>query len=141
MKEKEIKDFIKNEFEGIKEYDIYGPFWSARNLAKLYGYKSFKESKKVIELAILTCKKGRISVEDNFEYVHELAPECRIGDGTREDYKLSEIACFLIASNADSSKKPVLLMQNYLVLSTMKAEAAEKAMREFKMPSFNKEEC
>lgn len=115
------------DFEITKKFDIDGiEYWEARELMKLLGYGKWQHFQKVIDKAIISCKKSGQSPNYHFTYVSK---KIKIATGSAkeavrniEDYKLSRYACYLIAQNGDSRKKQIALAQTYFAMQTRRQE-------------------
>lgn len=85
-----------------------GSKWYATDLQIALEYATWASFKSVIDRAITACTKANMDVALNFERVQ------REQDGVEfEDYKLSRLACYLIAMNGDTEKAGVALAQTY----------------------------
>jgi len=112
-------------FDSIKEINEQGhEEWSARRLQPLLGYGAWHRFLKVIETAMIAAKLSGHDVEANFSLSGEVS-------GTRGpsrlDYRLSRLACYLIAMRGDSHKKPIAHALTYFAFQTRKQEIAEQA--------------
>lgn len=97
-------------------------FWYARDLMKMMGYQSYDSFYRVINKAIGACTSLAIAVTENF------IQDERLIDGKKVlDYQLSRFACYLIAMNADSSKREVAAAQAFFARV---AEAFSQFVRE-----------
>ena len=118
-----IENYNENIFETIKYIDEDGnEYWSARDLQKILEYKEWRNFKKVIDSAIISCLNSNSIVGDHFVEFNKMV---EIGSKTKrkiQDYKLSRYACYLIVQNADPSKEVVALGQTYFAIQTRKQE-------------------
>ncbi len=114
-------------FESIKHIDDEGKeYWDARELSKVLQYTEWRNFKKVINRAIISCENSNVMVNDHFVDVNKMV---EIGSGAlreQDDYKLSRYACYLIAQNGDSRKKVIAEAQTYFAVQTRKQELSEK---------------
>ena len=114
-------------FESIKHIDDEGKeYWYARELSKVLQYTEWRNFKKVINRAIISCENSNVIVNDHFVDVNKMV---EIGSGAlreQDDYKLSRYACYLIAQNGDSRKKVIAEAQTYFAVQTRKQELSEK---------------
>ena len=114
-------------FENIKHIDDEGKeYWYARELSKVLQYTEWRNFKKVINRAIISCENSNVMVNDHFVDVNKMV---EIGSGAlreQDDYKLSRYACYLIAQNGDSRKKVIAEAQTYFAVQTRKQELSEK---------------
>ena len=88
------------DFDSIKQTNVYGmEFWSARDLMPLLGYgKNWRNFSTAIEKAKVSCQENGQPVENHFDSSIKMVT---IGSNTArevEDYLLSRLACYLIAS-------------------------------------------
>lgn len=122
----DIVNYSEQTFESIKHINEYGQeYWTARELLKVLDYNEYRFFKKVINKAIEACKSSNNSVSDHFVQVHEMV---LIGSEAKrkiEDFQLSRYACYLIAMNGDSRKKPIALAQTYFAVKTRQQELIE----------------
>lgn len=107
--------------ESVATFEDFGNdnglrYWWASWYCSVLGYASMKSFEKVIERAIKACMTAGISWDEDFRK-ETLLDE----DGKhRVDWKLSRMACYLVAMNADSKKPAVGRAQVYF------AEQVEK---------------
>ncbi len=113
--------------EQIKRQNSSGiEFWSARDLQKALGYSRWAGFLPVIKKAINSFQNSPTAAfstqNDHFRQVVQMV---EIGSGAQkptEDYELSRYACYLIAQNGDSRKRPIALAQSYFAIQTRKQE-------------------
>lgn len=83
-------------------------YWDAWTLMRNLGYESYVSFKNVILKAISSCAKLGIETHEAF------TPETVIEEGrTRNTYRLTRFACFLITLHADESKPQVAAAKIY----------------------------
>jgi DNA-damage-inducible protein D len=115
-----------NTFERIKKVNQSGAeFWSARDLARVLEYLSFRNFQPVLEKAKEACAKSGHTVNDHFAEIRNMVD---IGSGAQrgiEDWALSRYACYLVIQNADPSKPLVALGQSYFAVQTRRQELAD----------------
>ena len=114
-----------NIFESIKHIDEFGnEYWEARELQKVLEYKEWRNFKKSLEKAIVSCEVSNYKVSDHFVEFNKMV---KTGDSQRkiEDYKLSRYACYLIVQNGDTKKEVIALGQTYFAVQTRKMELTE----------------
>jgi prophage antirepressor-like protein len=83
---------------------------SARDLAKILGYRQYNKFLNVIQKAEEACRNSGQTVEDHFTHMSEMV---RIGSGAKRRFDtvfLSRYACYLIVQNADPEKPIVALV-------------------------------
>jgi DNA-damage-inducible protein D len=116
-----------NTFERIKRISAEGhESWSARDLARVLEYLSFRNFEPVIDKAKEACAKSGHAVADHFAEMRNMVG---IGSGAQrevEDWALSRYACYLIIQNADPTKPLVALGQTYFAVQTRRQELADE---------------
>ncbi|ELS01203.1 hypothetical protein Xen7305DRAFT_00009050 [Xenococcus sp. PCC 7305] len=118
-----MQDLIKNSeqspFDSIKRYDQYGSeFWDGRDLMPLLGYRKWERFSSVIKKGIISATAQDLDVDSNFEHF----PEEGSVKTLRENYRLTRVACYLIAQNGDVRKSEIALAQGYFASQTVRAE-------------------
>ena len=115
-----------NTFERIKRVSPDGhESWSARELARVLEYLTFRNFQPVIEKAREACAKSGHVVAD---HIAEMRNMVDLGSGAQrevEDWALSRYACYLVIQNADPSKPLVALGQTYFAVQTRRQELAD----------------
>lgn len=107
------------DFDSIRQTNVYGAeFWSARDLAPLLGYTSWRNFDIAISRAKATCEQSSQSIVDHF--VGAIKPITGGKGATQnvKDYHLSRYACYLIAINGDPRKPEIAAAQTYFVATT-----------------------
>ncbi len=109
----------KTIFEQIKQTDENGnEFWNSRKFAKVIEYTDYRNFLKVVDKAIIACKKS--GYKPNYHIV-EFNDMIEVGKGAKrptKSLKLSRYACYLIVQNADPSKEIVAQGQTYFAVQT-----------------------
>ena len=118
-------------FDKIKQNnDRTEEFWSARDLQKTLGYTSWKKFETVIKRAKTSFNTSGLGVSNNInDHFAQVDKMVEIGSNASreiEDYHLSRYACYLIAQNADPSKKPVAIAQAYFNIQTFRQEQLDR---------------
>lgn len=118
-------------FDDIKQTDNKrGEFWSARDLQKILDYDKWENFYKVIKKAKLSFNTSGLNVSNTInDHFLEARKMVELGSGAIrevEDYQLSRYACYLIAQNADPSKKPVAIAQAYFNIQTFRQEQFDR---------------
>ncbi len=115
-------------FERIKRARPSGEeYWSARDLARVLEYLSFRNFEPVIARAKEACLQSGHTVVD---HIAEMRNMVGIGSGAcreLDDWALSRYACYLVIQNADPSKPLVALGQTYFAVQTRRQELADDA--------------
>lgn len=123
----ELEIYNANPLESIKNIDKYGnEFWYANELQTLLDYKNWKNFKKVIEKAKTACKNSGNNVFDHFGSADKMISNNSNTQQSKNDYKLSRYACYLIAQNGDSRKKAIAMVKTYIATQTRKQELLEQ---------------
>jgi len=114
-------------FENIKHIDENGiEFWYARELQIALDYKQWRRFAQVIDKAKESCKSSGVNISDHFANIGKMV---QIGSGAEReqaDYKLTRLACYLIAQNGDPRKAIIGLAQLYFAVQTRKQEITER---------------
>ena len=122
-----ITNYNKTIFESIKHIDEFeNEFWYARELQRVLDYKEWRNFKKVIDMAIKSCKHSKNNILDHFVEVNKMVSIGSNAYRKQSDYKLSRYACYLIAQNGDSRKEVIALAQTYFAIQTRKQELFEE---------------
>src|SRR6266571_927237 len=110
-------------FDSIKKTSPTGTeYWMARELQGVLGYTTWERFDDVIQKAKMACEGAGVGVENQFLPSEKMV---QIGSGAQRavtDYFLSRYACYLIAMNGDSTKRPVSAAQNYFAIQTRRQE-------------------
>lgn len=114
-------------FEDAAHIDDEGTeFWEARDLQELLGYSKWDSFLDVVEKAKRACEASGQAVQDHFADVRKMVP---IGSGAGRDIpdiRLTRYACYLIAQNGDSRKKPIAFAQTYFAIQTRRQEIRDE---------------
>jgi DNA-damage-inducible protein D len=113
----QFEDAAQNE-EGVE-------FWKARNLQTLLGYDKWDNFLKVIGKAKNACESSGHKVSDHFLEVGKVIESGKGAQQTILDIQLTRYACYLIAQNADSRKRPVAFAQTYFAIQTRRQELSD----------------
>jgi DNA-damage-inducible protein D len=116
-------DRLITRFEDASQMDDDGiEFWDARDLQELLGYANWVNFLEVVNKAKEACKQSGQAVANHFADVSKKVP---IGSGAERDVpdiRLTRYACYLIAQNGDSRKKPIAFAQTYFAIQTRRQE-------------------
>jgi len=117
---------MQSDFEQIKKKSADGQeYWSARDLATALGYSTWQKFSRIINKALLVAKNRGMNVGEHFNQNVEMV---KLGSGAYrevENFRLSRIACLIIAENADSKKSQVQTARVYFKEQTTTAELVE----------------
>jgi DNA-damage-inducible protein D len=110
----------KPDFDSIKQTNVYGTqYWSARDLMPLLGYgNNWRNFETALNKAIMACEESGQRKENHFDASIKMVP---IGSGAERelsDYRLSRLACYLVAMNGNPRKTEIAAAQNYFAVST-----------------------
>jgi len=128
MNDKTLDEFIKRLEEKSHKDENGIEFWYARQLQDILEYGKWDNFKNVINKGIEACNGVDVSVEENFqEVIPNVGNNSEGGRPINQDYKLSRYACYLIAQNADATKKKIVAFaQTYFAVQTRRQELADK---------------
>ena len=122
-----LQNYQENIFEKIKHVDEIGlEYWCARELMKVLEYTQWRNFKKVIDKAIISCELSKNNIKYHFAEVSKTIIMPKNAQKMVQDYKLSRYACYLIVQNANPSKEVVALGQTYFAVQTRKMELTEE---------------
>ncbi len=110
-------------FEGIALLNLYDePYWSARDLAPLLGYKKWQRFEDAIKRAIDSCRTNGNAVEQHFVATVKMSDIGNNAQREAKDWHLSKYGCWLIAMNGDVRKPEIAAAQAYFLVSTAENE-------------------
>lgn len=119
-------NYTESLFESIRHVNEYEEeFWYARELQIALEYKEWRNFKKVLDKAIISCNNSENNSSDHFVEVNKMV---NVGSGAEreiDDYELSRYACYLIVQNGDVRKKVIALGQTYFAVKTRQQELIE----------------
>jgi DNA-damage-inducible protein D len=123
------RDKTSSPFDAIRREDADGAeYWSARELAKLLGYRRWEQFPGVVAKAREACESSGYVVSDHFR---ERSKMVALGSGSQRalnNWELSRYACYLIVQNADPEKPIVALGQTYFAVQTRRQELADQQL-------------
>ena len=115
-------------FEEIRRMDENGhEYWSSRDLCSAMGYSANWKFQRVIDKAIEVANSKGMNTSDHFNQTVEMV---KLGSGAFrkvEIFRLSRIACMIIAENADGKKALVQQARNYFSQSVSSAELIQNS--------------
>ena len=112
-------DSIRHTNEHDQEY------WSARELAPVLGYTTWRNFESVLDKAIESCKNSKQKPRDHFAGVDKPIVSGKWGTQIVQEYHLSRYACYLIAQNGDPRKTEIAQAQSYFAIQTHRQEVSE----------------
>ncbi len=125
-------DHLLSGFESAAQVDDNGEeFWFARDLQGLFGYTKWGNFLTVIAKARMACDQSGNATDDHFAGVGKMVS---LGSGAEreiEDIVLSRYACYLVAQNADSKKRPVAFAQTYFAIQTRRQEVRQQEEQKY----------
>ena len=127
VKDRAIETLIA-QFEEASQNDDGIEFWYARDLQSLLGYDRWENFINVIKKSKIACESTSYIVTDHFRDVTKMVPIGSGGERPTEDIQLTRYACYLVAQNGDSRKKPIAFAQTYFAVQTRKQEIIEQRL-------------
>lgn len=117
-----VPDIVQpeNPFDKIRYQDDTGEWWSARDLMAAMGYDRWENFADAIERARIAARNFGHDVDLHFSRLREKGAIGR----ARTEYRLTRLACYLIAMNGDPRKQAIADAQNYFAFKTREAEIA-----------------
>lgn len=110
-------------FEEIRRTDENGhEYWSSRDLCSAMGYSANWKFQRVIDKAIEVANTKGMNTDDHFNQTVDMV---KLGSGAFrkvEIFRLSRMACMIIAENADGKKALVQLAREYFSQSVSTTE-------------------
>ncbi len=129
MKENDNIPQMVPSFENILRKDENGnEYWSSRNLCGAMGYSANWKFQRVIDKAIEIAGEKGMKLDDHFNQAVDMV---RIGSGSSRKvniYRLSRMACMIIAENADGRKMLVQQARDYFRQSVSMAELMHNSL-------------
>lgn len=116
-------------FENIRRKDEDGnEYWSSRDLCGAMGYSANWKFQKVIDKAIKVAGEKGMKVDEHFNQAVDMV---RIGSGSFRKvniFRLSRMACMIIAENADNRKYLVQQARDYFGQSVSMTELVNNSL-------------
>ncbi len=124
--QEEENNYTESLFESIRHINENNQeFWYARELQIALEYTEWRNFKKVIDKAIITCENSENDVFDHFVGINKTIAMPKNAEKIIEEYYLSRYACYLIVQNADPRKKVIALGKSYFAVKTRQQELIE----------------
>ncbi len=112
-------------FDALRHVEGDTEYWSARDLAKLLGYRNWQNFQVAVKRASTACEQSGHDPADHFIETNKMVT---VGSGAHRriaDWHLSRYACYLVVQNADPAKPIVALGQTYFAVQTRRQEEAD----------------
>jgi DNA-damage-inducible protein D len=111
--------FIREALDRVKHRTSNGTeYWSARDLMGVLAYSEWRNFSEVVEKAKEACSNSGNLIANHFVESNEMVS---VGSGAKrkiDDWKMSVLACYLVAMNGDPSKPEVASAQAYFAVQT-----------------------
>ena len=129
MAEKENIPEMRHTFDTIRRTsDDDKEYWSSRDLCNAMGYSAYWKFQRVIDKAIAVANAKGMNIDDHFNHAVEMV---KLGSGSFRKvgiYRLSRMACMLIAENADVRKSLVKQAREYFSRSVSTTELIQNSL-------------
>lgn len=129
MEENDNIPQMVSSFENIRRKDENGnEYWSSRDLCGAMGYSANWKFQRVIDKAVKVAGEKGMKVDEHFNQAVDMA---KIGNGSFRKvniFRLSRMACMIIAENADSRKILVRQARDYFGQSVSMAELVNNSL-------------
>lgn len=116
-------------FDSIRHQDENGnEYWSSRDLCAAMGYSANWKFQRVIDKAIKAASEKGMKVDDHFNQAVDMV---RIGNSSFRKvniFRLSRMACMIIAENADNKKTLVQQARDYFRQSLSMTELVNNSL-------------
>ena len=103
-------------------------FWTARDLARLLDYADYRNFVRIIDKAKDACRAVNLDPRDHFVEITDMIDIGKGAKRERDNMHLDRYACYLVAQNGDSNKRPVGFAMNYFAIQTRRQELSEQAV-------------
>ncbi|THV40208.1 phage antirepressor KilAC domain-containing protein [Glycomyces buryatensis] len=111
-------------FDRISRIDEHGEYWSARDLMPLLDYQRWEEFERIVARAALAAHNSGHNAEAAFVPITETSANREDApEWTRESYRLTRFAAYLVAMNGDPRKPEVAAAQTYFAARMREAKA------------------
>ncbi len=129
MAEKDNTPEMRPTFEEIRRTDENGhEYWSSRDLCSAMGYSANWKFQRVIDKAIEVANTKGMDIGDHFNQTVDMV---KLGSGAFrkvEIFRLSRLACMIIAENADGKKVLVQQAREYFSQSVPTTELIQNSL-------------
>jgi DNA-damage-inducible protein D len=121
----EVIEELVSQFEEAAHNEDGVEYWVAQEMQRLLEYASWDKFLNVIDKAKTACILSGQREDEHFSRVGKMID---LGRGAKRDVgeiRLTRYACYLIAQNGDSRKKPIAFAQTYFAIQTRRQEIQE----------------
>ena len=129
MAEKDNIPEMRPTFEAIRRMDENNKeYWSSRDLCNAMGYSTNWKFQNVINKAIAVANQKGMKIDDHFNQTVDMV---KLGSGAYRKvniFRLSRMACMIIAENADGKKPLVQQAREYFSQSVSITELIKKSL-------------
>lgn len=129
MEDNKMIPELRPTFENIRRTDERNnEYWSSRELSQAMGYSAYWKFQRVIDKAIVAANAKGMKIDDHFNHAVDMA---KLGSGAFRKvdiYRLSRMACLIIAENADTRKPLVQQARAYFSQSVPTTEIVHNAL-------------
>lgn len=116
-------------FENLRRKDENGnDYWSSRDLCGAMGYSAYWKFQRVIDKAIKVAVEKGMNVDEHFNQAVDMV---KVGNGSFRKvtiFRLSRMACMIIAENADNRKVLVQQARDYFGQSVPMTELVHNSV-------------
>ena len=120
---------MRPSFDNIRRQDEGGnEYWSSRDLCAAMGYSAYWKFQRVIDKAIKVAGEKGMNVDDHFNQAVDMV---RIGSGSFRKvniFRLSRMACMIVAENADAQKVLVQQARDYFTRTISTNELMQNSL-------------
>lgn len=117
-------------FDALRHFDEFGrEFWISRELRDALEYTNWRNFNKAIRKAKASLANTGIEPTECFDKIIKTIQMPKGGTKEVVDFKLTRLACYLIAMNCDPGKPVVAAAQQYFAEKTRKHELSEADKR------------
>lgn len=120
---------MRPSFDNIRRQDEGGnEYWSSRDLCAAMGYSAYWKFQRVIDKAIKVAGEKGMNVDDHFNQAVDMV---RIGSGSFRKvniFRLSRMACMIVAENADVKKVLVQQARDYFTRTISTNELMQNSL-------------
>lgn len=118
-------------FDNIRRYTAQGvPFWRARQIQEMLGYKAWHNFENSISKAMAACSGAGMSVKVHFNETVNVKEKSNGGRTEEKDYFLTRHACYLIAMNSEANIPEVSAAMTYFSIQTQRQERTDQHLRD-----------